>query len=147
MTLKLAQEEDYGHVVRMANAFHQASPYSDCKFDINRLRLMWDQYLRDKKRLCVILACDPNPYGMIVGMSSELPFSSDLATMEMAWWVDEERRGSRESLLLMKAYEDWAVRVGAKVIQMAMLDESTNLDKFYLRQGYRPAERSYIKEI
>jgi hypothetical protein len=47
----------------------------------------------------------------------------------------------------MLAYQEWARRVGAKTVQMAMLDDSMNLDKFYRRQGYVPAERSYIKEI
>jgi hypothetical protein len=84
---------------------------------------------------------------MIIGFCDSLPFSSDRVAAELAWWVDEDKRGSRDSLLLFKAYEDWALRVGAKIKQMAMLDDVTNLAAFYEKQGYRPAERSYIKEI
>ena len=132
----------------MARAFHEASPYNGLEFSEEKCNGLFQSYLAgDKKSLVIILAVDEGPYGMIIGLSDSLPFSLDRVAMELAWWVDEDKRGSRDSLLLFKAYEDWALRVGAKIKQMAMLDDVTNLAAFYEKQGYRPAERSYIKEI
>ena len=147
MSLRLAEAYDYDEVIRMARAFHQASPYSGLSFDEDKCKKLFDGYLQgDKKSLVIILACDETPYGMIIGHCHELPFSNDRVAMELAWWVDEGSRGKRESLLLFKAYEDWTLRVGAKIMSMAMLDDVTNLSSFYEKQGYRPAERHYIKE-
>lgn len=148
MTLKLATAEDYPHIIRMARAFHQASPYADLEFSEEKCEQMFRLYLTgDKRELVIILAVGESPFGMIVGFANSIPFSNEKIAAELAWWVDEERRGTKDSLLLFKAYEDWAVRIGAKVSQMAMLDDVTNLSKFYIKQGYAPAERSYVKRI
>jgi RimJ/RimL family protein N-acetyltransferase len=144
LTLKLAEASDYNDVIRMAKAFHEASPYKGLSFDEDKCKELFQKYLLgDRRSLIIILAGN---YGMIIGFCDSLPFSSDRVAVELAWWVDEDKRGSRDSLLLFKAYEDWALRVGAKIKQMAMLDDVTNLAAFYEKQGYRPAERSYIKE-
>lgn len=128
----------------MARAFHSASPYTSLEFSEERCRQLFESYLAgDKRSLVIILAVG----GMIIGFCDSPPFSSDRMATELAWWVDEDKRGSRDSLLLFKAYEDWALRVGAKIKQMAMLDDVTDLSKFYEKQGYRPAERSYIKDV
>lgn len=147
MTLRLAQASDYDDVIRMARAFHQASPYSGLSFDEDKCHDLFMTYLKgDKKSLIIILASEERPFGMIIGFVNSLPFSFDRVATELAWWVDEDKRRSRDSLLLFKAYEDWTLRVGAKITSMAMLDDVTNLSSFYEKQGYRPAERHYIKE-
>lgn len=133
--------------MRMFKSFHKSSPFSNLKFDEGKVSKIYDAYLKsDKSDIIVIIAEDVKPFGFIVGICEELPFSSDKVAMELAWWVDEDHRGHRDSVLLMKAYEDWSVRIGARMTQMAMLDESTDLHRFYKRMGYRPAEASYIKE-
>lgn len=146
MTLRLATKEDYTDIIRMARRFHEASPYSDLEFSEEQSRLVFEKYIgSNKTEIVIILAVDTEPFGMIIGAASELPFSKDKVASELAWWVDEDKRGSKDSLMLFKAYQDWALRVGAKITQMAMLDDVTNLNKFYLKQGFVPAERSYIK--
>lgn len=149
MTLRLAEAHDYDEVIRMARAFHKASPYNVLEFSEDTCRELFERYLRgDRRELVIILAeSESRPFGMIIGFANLTPFSLDRVASELAWWVDEDMRKTRDSLLLFKAYEDWALRVGAKINQMAMLDEVTNLVAFYEKQGYKPAERSYIKEI
>lgn len=148
MSLRLATAGDYGDIIRMAKAFHQKSPYSPLDFSEDRCEEIFRAYLSgDKRDLIIILAVDERPFGMIIGHCAETPFSDDRVASEIAWWIDEDKRGNRDSVLLMRAYQDWALRVGARITQMAMLDEVTDLDKFYRRQGFIPAERSYVKVI
>lgn len=149
MSLKLAEASDYSEVIRMAQAFHKASPYADLEFSEERCRGLFDHYLRgDRRELVIILAHqEERVFGMIIGFSNSIPFSDEKVAAELAWWVDEDKRKTKDSLLLFKAYEDWALRIGAKISQMAMLDDVTDLSGFYLKQGYTPAERSYIKRI
>lgn len=147
MTLRLATENDFDDIVRMAKSFHDASPYVSLEFSEGKCREFFNHYLRgDRKEVIIILAhAEERVFGMIIGYASSTPFSDNLVASEVAWWVDEDMRQSRDSLLLFKAYEDWALRINVKITQMAMLDNSTNLQNFYSKQGYSPAERSYIK--
>jgi len=148
MTLRLATEQDWPEVFRMARSFYEASPYNVLDFSEVSCRGIFDKYLQgDKTDLIIILAAAESPYGMILGHASPTPFSTRKVASELAWWVDESYRSTRDSLLLFKAYEDWAVRIGATIVQMAMLNDSTDLHKFYTKNGYRPAECSYIKEL
>lgn len=146
--LRLAEEKDYMDCLRMAKSFHQASPYSQQEFSEEKCRAMFQKYLSGNKTdIIIILAEDVSPYGMIVGMSSELPFSDSKISTELVWWVDKDKRGKRESVLLFKAFEDWSKRINSKLIAMAMLDESTDLSSFYTKQGYVSAERTFFKEV
>lgn len=141
--IRLPTEKDFPRILEMAESFHKASPYSNLPFQRTGVREVFDAYLRNPSQ-CIFIMFD---HGMIIGITMRPSFSDSLVTTELAWWVDEDHRGTKESLMLMKAYQDWARRIGAKLCQMAMLDEVTNLDKFYRRQGFIPAERSYIKEL
>lgn len=147
MTLRLANESDRHDCLRMARLFHSKSPYSNQEFSVEKCNEIFDRYLAGGgKDLIFILAEDVNPYGMIIGIRSELPFSKSVVCTELAWWVDEDKRG-RESLLLFKAYEEWSRRVGGDLNAVAMLEGVTDLGDFYTRQGYSPAEKTYIKEV
>lgn len=147
MTLRLATDKDEQEVLRMASCFHGVSPYKDLEFSSTASLGLFNAYLHgDKTSLVIILSeQDERPRGMVIGMSSTPLFSEDKMATEIAWWMDEEYRGSKDSLLMIEAYQEWSRRVGAKMTQVAMLDDLTDLSRFYTKKGYRPAERSFIK--
>lgn len=149
MTLRLATENDVEAVLTMAKRFHEASPYSDLSFSSATSYELFRAYLEgDKTRLIIILSeQDGSPQGMVIGMASTPLFSQDLMATEIAWWMNPEYRKTRDSLLLIQAYEDWTRRIGCKITQVAMLDEVTNLEKFYLKRGFKRAEQSFIRTI
>jgi len=140
MTLRLALEEDFHTVLDMARRFHSESPFDILPFDEASVRAVFDSYLADPSTTVFIM----NDYGVIIGQKYIPPFTTVPVTAEIAWYVRPEGRG-KASLELLAAYQDWSYRVGARVTQVAMLDGMTDLDKFYRRQGFTPAERSYIK--
>lgn len=145
--LRLAEENDLTDCIRMAKSFHSMSPFSAIEFSEEKSRDLFYNYLNgDKKDLIIILACNERPFGMIIGMRSELLFSDTSVCTEVAWWVDEDKRGSRDSLLLLQAYEDWSKRVDSKYTTMAMLDDSKDLSRLYERLGYKQCERTFFKE-
>lgn len=149
MTLRLATKEDYGDILRMAKNFHRESPYSSLEFSEDASKELFEQYLAgDKTRLIIIVSeMDSKPRGMVIGLSSSPLFSRDKMSTEIAWWMDHEYRKTRDSLLLISAYEDWSKRVGSKITQVAMLDDVTDLSSFYRKHGFKQAERSFIKEV
>lgn len=148
MTLRLATEQDLPDILRMAKRFHEVSPYRGLTFSEETSMKLFEKYLEDKKSVIIILSeQDGKARGMVIGLSFNTMFSEDRVSTEVAWWMDEEYRKTRDSLLLISAYEDWSKRNGSKMTQVAMLDELTDLTNFYTRQGFRPAEKSFIKEV
>lgn len=146
--LRLANSNDLDTCISMARMFHSESPYKNEEFSEEKITNIFNQYLEDKGlNLIIILACDEKPFGMIIGIKSELPFSTSLVCTELAWWVNPDKRGTKDSLMMFKAYEDWSRRVGGNLMAVAMLDGVTDLSEFYSRQGYRQAEKTYIKEV
>lgn len=99
-------------------------------------------------QIIIFLEENEVPIGMIVGVITELPFSSTLVSSELAWWVEPEHRG-KSSDSLRQAYEFWAKKQGCKIVTMSCLADETEkvLDVFYRRKGYTKAETMYKKEI
>lgn len=143
MTIRLATEEDFPEVIRMAKNFHEASPYQVLPFSELHCLQLFQKYLQDKTSVMILLS----DHGMLVAFASQAPFSSDRVSTEVAWWVDPEGRGNRDSLLLFEAYEIWSRKVGCKLCQVAMLPSVTDLSRFYEKRGYKLLEQSYVKEF
>lgn len=135
----------------MAHRFHAASPYDDLTMDEDKVVELIDSFLNgDRNQRIVILALeDDQPIGMIAGVTSEMLFSRDKIASEMMWWIEPEHRGSRAALQLLDAYEFWAKKVGAKVVQLSSVDteHADRLDRLYKKRGYYLVERGYIRGI
>lgn len=71
-----------------------------------------------------------------------------ISAQELFWWVDEDKRADGMGKKLMDSLEQWAKDVGATRMTMIGLDSSpAHLDAFYRKNGYRPLEISYWKEL
>lgn len=141
--IRLATEEDFPELIRMAKEFHSASPYNGLEFSVTKCFELFQTYLRDKTSVMILMT----DHGMLIAHAGEAPFSQDRVSSEVAWWVDPEGRGHRDSLLLFEAYEVWSRKVGCRLCQVAMLPSVTDLSKFYERRGYKLLEQSYVKEF
>ena len=143
MSIRLAEPKDFPIIVRMARNFFEASPYTVLQFSELKCMELFQRYLNDKTEVMILLS----DHGMLVGFASQAPFSTDRISTEVAWWVDPEGRGSRDSLALFEAYEFWSKKVGCRLCQVAMLPSVTDLSKFYEKRGYKLLEQSYVKEF
>ena len=133
----------------MSRDFHKESPYHEIPFSETRVREIFDQYLSSDKTglMVLLLLADSTPCGLIVSISSKLPFSEASVASELIWWVDHEHRRRRGSLELFHAYEYWAKKVGSIYTSAVSTEGTVQLDKFYERSGYKKAETTYIKNI
>lgn len=68
---------------------------------------------------------------------------------ELAWWVDEEHRGGRVSVRLLRAFEGWAYAEGATGVVVSSLgaDGTSRASKLIEALDYKVVERSYWKEL
>jgi hypothetical protein len=143
MTIRLATEDDFPLIIQMARKFHEASPYQVLEFSELRCMQLFQAYLQDKTSVMILLS----DHGMLIAFASQAPFSNHKVSTEVAWWVNPECRGKRDSLLLLDAYEIWSRKVGCSLCQVAMLPSVTDLSKFYEKRGYKLLEQSYVKEF
>lgn len=148
--LRLAVLDDIPTLLRFAKHFHSASKYKTMKFD----PFKGEKFLRDiiSGKLMdgvVLVALDKDkPIGFLVGMANEPVFSSVKIATELGWWIEPDKRMTKASVLIYKAYEDWALRIGCDYVHGAYLPGvSPELDEFYKKRGYFQAESSYIKVL
>jgi hypothetical protein len=89
--------------------------------------------------------------GVIAGVIIEHPFERGrFGLVELVWYIDKEYRKSLWSIRLFKAFEKAGIERGVKYIVMGLRTESPNfenLQRFYTKVGYSPAEISYIKAL
>ena len=73
----------------------------------------------------------------------------EIVAQELFWWVDENARKSSAAIRLLSEMESEAREKGAKSLIMITLDKLTPevLERLYIRRGYRPQERAFIKEL
>lgn len=109
---------------------------------------MFDRYLDDPSVMIIILAkANEKVVGVIVGHIAELYFSDTKMAGEIIWWVDEEYRGSLAGIQLFHAFEFWAGKTGAKFVTGVNTNETVDVSKVYVRNGYHLAETTYVKEL
>lgn len=148
--LRLATLDDIPKLMRFAKNFWFASPYKTMKFDA----IKGEGFLRsiitgNKMDSIILVALDKGePIGFLVGACDEPAFSRARIAVELGWWVEPDRRGTRASFLIYSAYEDWARRIGCSHVQGAYLPGvSPELDEFYKKRGYQRVESSYLKVL
>lgn len=135
----------------MAHRFAEHSPYAHLGVDEEKTYETVNAFLSAPKeeRIIILAIVDDKPVGMLAGMISELLINRMKIASEVMWWMDPEYRGSRVSLELLDAYEFWATKCGANVIQLSTVEteQAERIGKLYNRRGYKLTERGYIKDI
>ena len=148
--VRLAEEADIPVLLKLAENFMKSSPYRIMKFDRSKGKDFLRSVINGPKidSICLVALDKGVVVGFIVGAATEPVFSSNKIAMELGWWIEPEHRGTRGSLLLYTAYEDWAYRVGCSHVQGAYLPgTSVDLDSFYKKRGYVQTESSYVKVL
>ena len=152
MYLKLLEVKDIPRFVALCKNFHQASPYNNRDFSVEKVTTLAKSITASNKQdFIIITLVDDNDLtqGFLIGITSEIPFSEEKVAMELAWWVEPQARGTRKSVEMVFAFKEWAKRVGCKVAQMSMIENTgtDKIDKLYIKAGLQRAEVNYIGEL
>ena len=72
-----------------------------------------------------------------------------LMSQELFWWVDEDKRGTRIGIDLLKQAEKISKENGATVMNMLSLNDlnGEKVNKLYERLGYKRKEQSYMRVL
>jgi ribosomal protein S18 acetylase RimI-like enzyme len=143
--IRLAKKDEMQNLLRMGESFFHASGYGAIT-EFNR---------RDTEKLIVNLIelgtlLTDGKNGMIGFVIYPLFMNnSTLMSQELFWWVDEDRRGSKVGLQLLRAAEEISKESGADVMNMLSLNEldGEKVNSLYRRLGYKSKEQSYMRVL
>ena len=151
MQLRLGELKHVQDIMDMSRRFHEASPYGSMELDyyfvLDKVLKFLDPRGR-RENIVFVLEHEDKAVGVIAASIGNSLFNKEKVAYEVIWWVDVEHR-SKDSLILVKAYEEWAKECGATYIQMTLLNDLKDkvLDRVYRNLGYKQAEQAYYKEI
>lgn len=142
---------DLDAYVKLLNHFHEASPMQGvAPYDFDGIRAFLSASLENTNILLLVGELD----GQIVGGAScllyPLYFSpSYQVAQELWWWLMPAARGSGIGQAMFKAIKAWAKDKNAKALFMIALEDerAAAMEKVYFRAGFRPLERTFIKEL
>ena len=86
--------------------------------------------------------------GVMAGaLAYPLFFNKDITVaQELFWWADKDRRGSGIGRDILMSLEQWAQSIGAHHLTMLAMDTSPEyVDAVYIRNGYKPFEKTFVK--
>ena len=151
MIVRSAIAEDLPRYLPLAQAFHAASPmHGVIPFDNEGYS---DFYLRAMldPTVGVWLAEDE---GAVIGIAGALFYPmyfspTSMVVQELWWWLTPEARGKGAGQAMYKTIESWAIAKGAVALFMIALEDerADKMASLYARKGFRPMERTYIREV
>lgn len=134
----------------LLDEFHAASPmHGVAAYDSSKTRAFLSTSLENSDILLLIGELE----GEIVGVTScllySLYFSQAIVGQELWWWLTPKARGSGIGKAMFQAIETWAKGKGASALFMIALEDerAAAMEKVYFRAGFRPLERTFIKEF
>jgi GNAT superfamily N-acetyltransferase len=151
MIVRKASESDLPQYVKLAQAFHAASPmHGSISFDIKGYSEFYLTSLTNDSMGIWLAEID----SAIVGISGALLYPlyfnpAALAAQELWWWLTPAARGSGAGKQMFKQIEQWAKERNASALFMIALEDNKakKMENLYIRAGFKPMERTFIKEV
>ena len=135
--IRHAGHADIPALVEMGRKFHKASQMP-CSFDVEASTGLLGRMIDADG--AVVLITDAGAMG---GMLSAAYCDPEwVMAIELFWWA-QDRRG----LLLLGAFERWAVEKHANEVRMTTLSAISGPEKILARRGYKSVEISHMKVI
>lgn len=144
--LRLAQSKDKIKVLQLLFRFHEYSQH-EISLNYNKLSEEFDKMVENSGCFLLVREENNNIVGILCASFMQPLFSTEVIAIEYAWFIDEEYRGSVQSIKMVRKYEQWAKENGASFVMMADIQGMGDLSGLYERLGYTLSEQSYIKRI
>ena len=139
--------EDIPFIIEEGIKFLQHHPARiEREVDIDHLHALAELIIREH----VLLIAEQNGIrcGMIAGLIVPNVFNRNyIGLQEMLWWVVEDKRNTTVAFKLYKAFEERAKELEVDFISMVTTAYTPPLEKYYKKQGFKPVESSFIKEL
>lgn len=142
--MKIATIEDFDEILSMSMKFMEKTGYTEHSDEETISKLITNILIGEQNQMIILLK--PG-MGFLAGMCSPFLFGPHFIASEIAWWVNEDQRGSGVGAELLDAFEYWAKNVAnCSLITMTTLNNE-EIGKFYEKKGYELYERAYMKKL
>lgn len=151
MLVRNATEDDLAQYVVLAKDFHAASPMNSiAEFDIEGYSTFYINALNNPDIGVWLAEIDSKIVGITGALVYPLYFSpTHLVAQELWWWLTPTARGSGAGAKMFNQIEQWSKEKNAKSLFMIALedDRADKMEKVYIRAGFTPLERTFVKEV
>ena len=148
MIIREAELADIESLLSLGNAFFSASGYSRiATLSPEILSETMASLITSDSGILLLAELEGRPVGMIGAVAFRLFMAPQSIAQELFWWVSEGARGGGAGRLLMESCEAWAASEGCSAMIMLSLSGLPDADRMYIKSGYEPAEKSFIKVI
>ena len=141
--------DDIKEVASLAERFHGESIYKDLDYDLCKFSAVLKQIVELDNQIGIVYTVDNVIVGAMAGYVSEYFFSKDKIAGEYGVFIDKSHRGGYAVIRMIKHFENWAIKQGAKIIQLGV-SANINADKvgrLYQKLGYNDTFQVYRKGI
>jgi N-acetylglutamate synthase-like GNAT family acetyltransferase len=150
MIVRNATEADLPEYVKLAQAFHTASPmHGAISFDVPGYSEFYLSSLQNDSIGIWLAEIENNIVGICGAIAYPLYFNPlALVVQELWWWLTPASRGSGAGRKMFKQIEQWAKDKDASALFMIALEDNRakKMENLYIRAGFKPMERTFIKE-
>jgi N-acetylglutamate synthase-like GNAT family acetyltransferase len=151
MLVRKATEADLPEYIKLAQAFHTASPmHGSIGFDVPGYSQFYLSSLQNDSIGIWLAEIENNIVGICGALVYPLYFNpSALVVQELWWWLTPASRGSGAGGQMFKQIEQWAKDKNASALFMIALEDNRakKMENLYIRAGFKPMERTFIKEV
>lgn len=151
MSVRPATVEDLDVYLKLAADFCAASPMKGlAEFDPAGMGALLKRLMENTNALVLVAEIDGEMVGITACLLYPLYFSPNYHVAQELWWyLTPEARGNGIGKKLFEAMEAWARSKEAKALFMIALEDerAPMMHKVYVNAGFRPLEKTFIKEL
>jgi GNAT superfamily N-acetyltransferase len=151
MIVRKATETDLPKYIVLAESFHMASPmHGVIGFDAAGYSQFYLSSLKNDSVGIWLAEIDDEIVGICGALVYPMYFNpSALVVQELWWWLTPKSRGSGAGGKMFKQIEEWAKERNASALFMIALEDNRakKMENLYVRAGFKPMERTFIKEV
>lgn len=116
----------------------------------SKVHRLFRTHLHSSNALCLVLQVNQDLHdlgGLFMAQCSEHPFGPVRWAWETLWYVEPQYRKGHNSLKMLKAYENWARKMGCTYVDITALSSNPDVSVIYERMGYKAQEVHFLKRI
>lgn len=138
--IREAEPSDVAALVDLAEQMHAESRFAFMPFCAGRVAEMMSIAVMSPAGFARVIEQDGQIIGAMAGQIGPHIFSEALVAWEYGIFVKPEHRGGMAAVRLVKAFEDWAVGMGASLIDIGISTgiHTERTGRLYQRLGFSP---------
>lgn len=145
--MRKATHKDINDLTMLLEAWLEESPDHIKDFHPEKVRETIS-FLLDTGVIFVHTNVDDRPVAFLAGTLTATFTSFRKVAVETAWWVAPAYRSKGIGKELIEAFEAWGKEMGVdKFILCSIASSPPEVEKLYLKLGYKELEKSYAKDI